>query len=376
MNLPEAKLHHLGVLQRADQWTIGERRRMPLHKIAVDDAARTELYVSEPFGEVVLETTRGTRALAWVAAIPHWLYFAPLRTNDALWRQVVLWTSGLGTISALIGLTLAITQYRSRYAGWLRWHYIAGVAFGVVTLTWVFSGLLSMEPWFWASGGGTGDGVREALSGGPLDPSLFPAFEPDRWRTALDGRAPKEIDFVRVQGDPYYVLGDDRSTPRLVAARSLAPKAPFSIDSLTDRVKAATAGVPVAAIDVLSAYDSYYHARDRQAALPVLRIKFDDPDGTWFYIDPAMGQAVARFTRRERLQRWLFNGLHSLDFSFWYNSRPLWDVVMIALCLGGTALSVIGVLIGYKRVTRTMSRIRPPTAGGFPAGAARRGGAV
>ena len=36
----------------------------------------------------------------------------------------------------------------------MRWHYITGVVFGVFTLTWVFSGMLSMEPFGWATNPG------------------------------------------------------------------------------------------------------------------------------------------------------------------------------------------------------------------------------
>ena len=31
------------------------------------------------------------------------------------------------------------------YAGWLKWHHYAGLIFGVITFTWLFSGMLSME---------------------------------------------------------------------------------------------------------------------------------------------------------------------------------------------------------------------------------------
>ena len=54
MNLPQAAMQDAGVLTNADQWTIAERRQMPLHKIVVDDEARTELYVSPQLGEVVV----------------------------------------------------------------------------------------------------------------------------------------------------------------------------------------------------------------------------------------------------------------------------------------------------------------------------------
>jgi hypothetical protein len=52
----------------------------------------------------------------------------------------------------------------------------------------------------------------------------------------------------------------------------------------------------------------------------------------------------------------VYNGLHSLDFSFWYDRRPLWDIGMITLCLGGFASSGIGLLLAVKRVRRGVTR--------------------
>jgi dolichol kinase len=118
------------------------------------------------------------------------------------------------------------------------------------------------------------------------------------------------------------------------------------------RVREGNPDVPIAGSEILAEYDSYYYAQDRTAPLPVLRVKFGDPDATWFYIDPGMSQAVASFTRRQRLQRWIYHGFHSLDFGFWYSSRPLWDIGIIVLSLGGTMLSVIGVVIGYRRLKK------------------------
>src|SRR5262249_46380926 len=148
MNVSEGNLHY-SLLTEADQWTIGQRRQMPLHKFAVNDADRTELYISSQSGEVLVLTTRASRALAWVAAIPHWLYFTPLRVNDRLWTRVVIWTSGIGSVLALIGIVLGVVQFRATrplkmsrinsyipYSGWMRWHYITGVVFGIFMLTW------------------------------------------------------------------------------------------------------------------------------------------------------------------------------------------------------------------------------------------------
>jgi len=356
LNLSETAIHFDHTLDEADQWTIGNRRILPLHKFNVDDAAGTQIYVSQRSGEVGMVTTRSSRALAWISAIPHWMYLKSLRLNNSLWQSVVLWISGVGTIAAAMGILLAVVQYSRRpphirYSGWMRWHYITGAIFGAFTLTWVFSGFLSMEPWDWASEGGLGEGMAEAFRGGSLDLKQFPAMDATEWKTLLSGGSIKEVEFLRIQGNPYYAVRGDSFEPVLAEAMPLhVRKDLFSVDSLVERAKQANPDIPVTEMQNLSQYDSYYYARGDEAPLPVLRIKFGDPDQTWFYIDPKMGRIVARFQRRERLQRWIYHGLHSLDFSFWYYNRPAWDIGVIALCSGGAMLSAIGVVISVRRL--------------------------
>jgi hypothetical protein len=343
--VPPGKLTYAGEITEPDQWTLENRRALPMQKIVVHDDADTHLYISEETGEVDILTTRGSRLLAWFAAIPHWMYFTPLRANGAVWRQVVLWTSGIGVILACLGLALAFTQYATRYAGLMRWHYISGVAFGVFSLTWVFSGLLSMEPFFWASGGGTGNRIPQALRGGPLD---FAAFD-----QLPRGEGIKEIDFAMIQGGAYYISHRPGSEPELIAARSLETRhEPFPMESVLARVQQGNPNVPLVETALLTNYDSYYHATERKPPLPVIRVKFGDTDATWFYIDPRMSRVVGRFTRRERLQRWIYHGFHSLDFNFWYYQGWVWTTAMVVLNLGGVVLSLIGVIIGVKRLVK------------------------
>jgi len=350
MSLPDAMLQYRGEQLEPDQWTLEERQLLPAHKVFVNDSAKTELYISESTAEVALLTTRATRALAYVAAIPHWMYFAPLRQNGPVWRQVVLWTSGVGVVLTLLGVVLAFTQYRTQYAGLMRWHYVTGVVLGVFALTWVFSGLLSMEPFFWASGGETGNRIPQTLRGGSLDLSQFP-------KPSFSSTGIKEVDFLRIQGDPYYLLRDGPSEPVLVSADSMQERwEPFTPESLVDRIKQATPGETMIDSSMLTTYDGYYHPSERKPPLPVLRVKFADANATWFYIDPRLSQVVASFTRRERLQRWIYHGLHSFDFNFWYYNGPVWRTVMVALNAGGAALSLIGVLIAIKRIKRAVKR--------------------
>jgi hypothetical protein len=129
------------------------------------------------------------------------------------------------------------------------------------------------------------------------------------------------------------------------------------MDSIIERLRAAAPDTAIVEQTLLESYDSYYYARDGRAPLPVLRVKFDDPAHTWVYVDPKRSELVALTHRLSRIERWLFNGLHSLDFAFWYDRRPLWDIGMIVLSLGALATSGIGLYLGVKRLRRDTARL-------------------
>jgi PepSY-associated TM region len=385
----ESDVELVRTVERPDQWTLQLGRDLPLHKFAVRDGAGTEVYVSPSMGEVRLVTTTKTRTLAWLATIPHWFYITPLRTNQPLWYWTVVVSSALGCVLALLGLVLGVTQLDKskpfrwsnavRYQGWMRWHYISGAFFGVFALTWVFSGLLSMEPFDWANAEESLDIRDDALTGGPVELERFPRFAAEPWLALLAGRTLKELEFRRIDDAPFYlarytaasadpdprrerlhqpypIAGRAEPQHLLVDARTLAARTePFSTDTVLARLQAAAPGASVLAHELLDDYDAYYYSRNGQAALPVLRVKFDDPLETWVYVDPALGQLVASIHRLHRVERWLYNGLHSLDFGFWYDRRPLWDIGMILLSLGALATSTIGLWLGLKRVKRGLA---------------------
>ena len=95
---------------------------------------------------------------------------------------------------------------------------------------------------------------------------------------------------------------------------------------------AAMPGVTVADVAWLTDYDSYYYDRGDELPLPVVRARYNDAVVTWLVRGPEPGPPVRREERSSRVNRWLYHGLHSLDFPFLYYRRPLWDIVMIACC--------------------------------------------
>lgn len=366
---PPESLRLVATLTHADQWTLGMGERMPLHKFAADDGLGTEIYVQPRTGEVVMLTTSRSRALAWVSAIPHWLYFRALRDKQSAWYQTIVWTSSLACVLAVLGLILAFTQFkRTRpfrlaaaipYAGWLRWHYMTGAVFGIFTLTWAFSGLLSMQPFAWTRAEGLAL-PDDTFSRGSIDLAEFSSIRDENAPLqATCSQAIKEVEFVRVLGDPYYLVRCGWQERKLLSADNFRPHESFDSNELVARVADVLPGVPVTEQQVLTEYDSYYYSRDRQAPLPVLRVKLGDDAQTWLYIDPQAGRLVAQVSQSTRVQRWLYSGLHDLDFSFWYDRRPLWDIAVITLCLGGLASSGIGLYLGVKRLLRLIGKANP-----------------
>ncbi len=204
-------------LTDADQWSFGVRGRMPLHRIAVEDAAGTRLYVTENGGEVVLKTTASGRFWGWTGAVLHWLYFTPLRRNAALWNEVIVWSSIAGTVMCIVGIVWGLWRlaplrgYRLRdhrqwspYAGWMRWHHYAGLIFGIVTTTWIFSGLLSMDPWDWHPSTAPTRDQRARVAGGSI--AARRSVRSSELRRAIDAFAPnhpKEIEITRFRGHYY-----------------------------------------------------------------------------------------------------------------------------------------------------------------------------
>ena len=149
----------------------------------------------------------------------------------------MLCVSFAGVALVVSGIWIGLTRYRRRgyrlrtgtstspYTGWKRWHHWGGLTFGIVTLTWMVSGWLYLNP------GGDRSGPLEtittmspynvggiradnsarpehsaALAGGRVDPQLFSTSLPAAWSSIAGRTLPREIELTRVVGQPYYVF--------------------------------------------------------------------------------------------------------------------------------------------------------------------------
>ncbi|MDN3516777.1 PepSY-associated TM helix domain-containing protein [Aquisalimonas lutea] len=354
---------------RVDQWTVSGRldSHRPLWRARMDDADGTWLYLSSQTGEVVQEATRLERAWNWVGAVVHWIYPWQLRQHPELWRQVVIWLCvpalALIATGALVGIWRLRVRRRYKgnrmtpYRGWQRWHHVLGIACVTFVFTFMVSGLLSMNPGRIFTSPAPPPEQRGAWKGGPLVTAS--AVPPDE----LPLNGVRELEWQRQAGTSLVLLHRPDATRVL---RADGRPADFGRRELVRRADALLPEADVTGVRRLDDYDAYYYARRGARPLPVLRVRFDDPGATALYIDPETAVIEARMDTRGRWRRWLYNGLHSLDFAVLWQRRPLWDVVVLGLCLAGLAFSVTGVVIGWRRLTRRTGigrRRRPPVPG-------------
>jgi hypothetical protein len=392
---------------------------LPMHRIALDDRAGTEYYVSEVAGEAVVRADRIGRILGFSGYTLHRFFW---------WRQkpwfndLLFWSSWIGIVMCLTGLVVGVWRYgltprfrhkgvasHSPYKGWMKWHHYAGLIFGLVTFVWIVSGAVDVpgipgiDPIAATNQAGFS---REQLAQGARSNQGTGAtihLEPitiDRIRDAAAAISSafvvKEIELMEIGGSPYFIAYKSPTSQAEVDQWKiqsnldfLAPAldkehlmvsatnpehgvfSRFDDDRMFEIAKAAMPGVAVKDATWLHEYDDYYYYQVASfnlglmkpvRTLPVLRVRFDDPDQTWLYMSPSHGQ-MAKADKGARIARWSLHGLHALDFAFLYQHRPLWDIVVWPLLIGATVLSSTTLLPMFRRLKRHALRIPRRFAG-------------
>jgi uncharacterized iron-regulated membrane protein len=342
-----------------DQWTVTRKYDpyRPLYKLELDDAAATVVYVSSRTGEIVQDTTHFERVWNWLGAIPHWIYFSPIRKDADLWHNVVVWLSGPMIIGAIAGMWIGILRLRpSRAAkgksmtphrGWMKWHHLGGLIGGLFLVTWIASGWLSMNPFKLFARTQITDAQRAAYAGQAAPPTL--GVTSDALGAAI-GTGASELSFAWVGETPILIARKTGSMALLAAGTG----SPLALDQ-KQLVNAAQAAYPadrVAAVDLLTEEDVYWYSHHRKRPLPVLRVQFDDPNRTWLIIDPRTGEIAGLSDSSARTHRWLFNFLHDYDLPVLLRNQPARDGIVWLLSIAGLILSVSGVVVGWRTLKR------------------------
>jgi uncharacterized iron-regulated membrane protein len=342
-----------------DQWTVTRRfdPHRPLYKFSLNDDAGTMVYVSSKTGEIVQNATRVERFWNWLGAVPHWVYFTPIRKGGEFWRQAVMWLSGPLVIGAIAGLWIGILRLRVRrpysrgrmtpYRGWMKWHHVAGLVGGVFLTTWIASGWLSVNPFSLFARTSFSEVQRVAYAG-------WTAGQPYRVSlsaiAAAGGNKPTEISFVFVGGEPRMIVRSKSHTA--MADPNLGTVSPLPDAALISAAQRAYPDAAVTNAERLTEEDLYWYSHHHKRPLPVVRVEFNDANATWLFIDPATGGIAAVSDRDARIYRWLFNFLHDYDLPILLRHQPARDILVWVLSIAGLIVSVSGVVIGCRVLAR------------------------
>ncbi len=325
-----------------DQWTVsnGLDAHRPLFRIALNDAAGTELYVSSLTAEVVRDTTRVERIFNYAGSVVHWIYPTALRKNWAAWDAAVWWLSLVATLGAMGGALLGILRLRnfsSPFNGWHYWHHVLGLACATFVLTWITSGWLSMDHGRLFSDGRLNEAERAQLAGPPLNAADLAAIP--RSAPAL-----KEVEWFRFAGRAFVRSMD--STGR----RNFG----FADSAHLAHADIARAAMRLGAACTIGSDNDAYAARSRVAGAIVYRIVCGN---AWWQIDGADGRIIEKLDASRRSYRWVFRALHTLDFPLLTENPAARSVIIMLLCAGGFIFSVTGAVIGWRRIKMTAARV-------------------
>lgn len=353
-------------LNGLDQWIPRTRflPYLPAHKVHMNDGSGTVCYVSSITGEVFQKLNTSDKIWAWLGPIPHWIYFKDLRIHTQRWRNIVIFLSILGTIMCIAGLYMGVTRVRIKDTSWknlspykkfwFKWHHYTGFVFGFIIFAWILSGLLSMNPWRWSPSTGLNAEESALWKGGNLTPKIFQINPAQVLLTqGKESVAIKELEYLRFAGQPYYLLWKSEGTSTLVYADEIEPPLPqLETNLYIQQVKTIQPEKEISAVEVLKDYDAYYYDKHQTKPLPVVKISLKDDRNTSYYINPKTTQVMSKYETKSRINRWLYHGLHSLDFPALYFKRPLWDVIVMILLLGGTSVTLTGLVLTYRWLKR------------------------
>ncbi|MGK5025964.1 PepSY domain-containing protein [Janthinobacterium sp. RB2R34] len=368
--LPGAASQYLDLVQE-DRWTHSRSLDVhrPLHQVQMDDGAQTLLYLSSATGEVVLDAPREQRLWNFIGAWLHWVYPLRYHSTDPVWSWIVIIASALATFTALTGTVAGIWRWRfkGRYKSgartpyresWMRWHHVTGLLFAGFVCAWIFSGLMSMNPLRIFDPHGQRPDLAAWQGGTPATVRL--GITPPQALNLLEqqGFHAVELEWRVLDKQPYLLARDGAARTRLLMRQQgqLVVREQWPQQQLLQAADKLMPGMVAGAL-WLTAYDAYYYGREPEAMmgaserrLPVLRVRFNDPQANWVYLDPYAGTVALGVDRRQRVSRWLFSFLHSWDLPPLLRAGPWREGALILLSVGGAVLSGTGIVIGWRRL--------------------------
>jgi uncharacterized iron-regulated membrane protein len=341
-----------------DQWIVHQRfdPYRPFYRVRLNDAERTDLYVSSRTGEVLQRTHLNERAWNWGGAVIHWIYFTPLRKSWSAWNQVVWWISLVALLSSSVGTWLGFLRMAgnraagrrglSPFRGWMRWHHIIGLFASLIVVTWILSGWLSMDHGRLFSRGEASRAQADRMSGMSLDAIARAATS-----QAMAQVSPaSSISFNAIAGQPFLTAYGRAEKPRIVF---LSESRAGGATSLPDSLLAAAVNNVWhgASRAVPDAYDELYRRAESTGDSAAAFTVGDAPD-LRLYVDRFSGRVLVVMDASRRGYAWIYYALHTLQFPGLISHPDIRTATVLSLLALGFAFSITGVILSILRLRR------------------------
>jgi uncharacterized iron-regulated membrane protein len=331
-----------------DQWVVHNQfdPLRPVYRAALDDKAKSEIYISAVTGEVIQKTTGKARVLNWLGSVIHWIYITPIRSHFWLWDQTVWWIALAGVATVIMGFSLGFIRTNKAlknpkrpritpFRGWLEWHHKLGLFAGILVLFWIFSGWLSMDHGRLFSRGETPKTAQAGYYGPDLKAGLASVTLADLASKAGVSR----IDFNVVAGQPILAAAGKQSAPMLPD---------------TALLKGVAAGWPGLAPDHLEPVgprETFALAEGLSESTRLARLK--DADHTNVYIDGPTGRILVVMNTSRKAYAWVYYALHTWNWPILSDHPLLHNTLILVLLLVGFSFSLTSLVIGVKRLRLT-----------------------
>jgi len=299
------------------------------------------------------------------------MYFKQLRLNAALWYDVVIWCSIMGCFVCLSGIIVGFIRIKKRKSGarwnalspykkkWFRWHHMTGYFFGFFVFTFILSGLMSLADvpgWmvkkekdvnYYRLWNGSAFNNQQVLKG---------------FNTIIQQKSASSIKRVvcrKVMERTFYQVythSHDLSECYIVDEDKIKPLLPISQLVVEKRLQHILPQKQYN-VQLLSEYNHYYAAgRKKTNPLPVYEIALHDQYETTLYVNPKTGELLKVLNRSSKWKWWMYQGLHTFNFSWFRQIEWLRQSWLIFLSVGGTIVSVTALVLGLKFVRRKINR--------------------
>lgn len=311
-------------------------RHIPIYRLTGVDGSYT--YVSSKTGEILQHNTAVGRRWAWVGALPHYVYITPLRRDSKMWKNTVIWMSGLCTVSVIFGLVIAvrflIKTRRLKIFGrksW-QWHYSWGLIFGLSMLAFIFSGMMSLAQipdWL--------------MKSKPAPPSKLMVAKDNVDLSIL----PEKFGIANIDATPLPSIKITSGETTSLLPLNSDSDIDFSPDHMRDVVARHT-GEPV--IKTESITDDIFYSSQGVPGYKAVTENY-----TVYWNDEGYFRVM---DSKSKAQAVCYRILHTMNLPLINKSKWIHDVFMWILLTGGLVVVVTGTILSIKSLSRGNAKER------------------